>query len=82
MSQLFASDGQSIAVSASPSVVAMNVQTDFLYDGLVGSPYSPRDSKESSPTLQFKSISSSALSFLHGPTLTSTHDYWKSHSFD
>ena len=25
---------------------------------------------------------SSALSFLHGPTLTSTHDYWKNHNFD
>ena len=31
---------------------------------------------------QFKSINSSALSFLHGPTLTSIHDYWKNHSFD
>ena len=33
--------------------------------------------KESSPTPQFKSISSSALSFLHSPTLTSIHDHWK-----
>ena len=33
-------------------------------------------------TTQFKSISSSALSFLYGPTLTSIHDYWKNHSFD
>ena len=41
-----------------------------------------RDSQESSPTLQFKSINSSALSFLYGPTLASTHDYWKNHSFD
>ena len=32
--------------------------------------------------LQFKSISSSALSFLYGPTLTSIHDSWKNHSFD
>ena len=31
-------------------------RTDFLYDGLVGSPCSPRDSQESSPTPQFKSI--------------------------
>ena len=30
---------------------------------------------------QFKSINSSALSFLYSPTLTSIHDYWKSHSF-
>ena len=38
--------------------------------------------KESSPTAQFKSINSSVLSFLYGPTLTSIHDYWKNHSFD
>ena len=31
----------------------------------------------SSPTPQFKSINSSALSFLHSPTLTAIHDYWK-----
>ena len=33
--------------------------------------------QESSPTPQFKSINSSALSFLYSPTLTSTHDHWK-----
>ena len=59
------------------------------YSGLIsfridwlGSPCSPRDSQESSPTPQFKSINSSALSFLDSPTLTSIHDYWKNHSFD
>ena len=31
---------------------------------------------------QFKSINSSALSFLYSPTLTSVHDHWKSHSLD
>ena len=31
---------------------------------------------------QFKSINSSALSFLYSPILTSIHDYWKNHSFD
>ena len=56
-------------------------RTDFLQDGLVGSPCSPRDSQESSATPQFKSINSSALNFLYGPTLTSVHD-WKNHSFD
>ena len=34
---------------------------------------------ESSPTPQFKSINSSALSFLHSPTLTSIYDHWKNH---
>ena len=33
-------------------------------------------------TPQFKSINSSALSFLYSPTLTSIHDCWKNHSFD
>ena len=54
----------------------------FLWDGLVGSPCCPRDSQESSPTPQFKSINSSALSFFSSLTLISIHDYWKSHSFD
>ena len=53
-----------------------------LKDGLVGSPYSARDSQESSPTPQFKSINSSVLSFLHNPTLTSIYDHWKNHSLD
>ena len=57
-------------------------RTDFLQDGLVGSPCSPRDSQESSPTPQFKSIKSLALCFLYGPTLTSIHDYCKNYSFD
>ena len=38
--------------------------------------------QESSPTLQFKSINSSAFSFLHSPTLTTIHDHWKNHSLD
>ena len=38
--------------------------------------------KESSLTPQFKSSNSSALSFLHSPTLTSIHDYRKNHSLD
>ena len=37
---------------------------------------------KSSPPPQFKSINSSTLSFLYGPTLTSIHDYWKNHRFD
>ena len=49
---------------------------------MVGSPCCPRDSQESSPTPQFKSINSSALSFLYSPTLASIHDYWKNQSFE
>ena len=44
---------------------------------MVGSPCSPRNAQESSPTPQFKSINSLELSFLYGPTLISIHDYWK-----
>ena len=44
-------------------------RTDLLQDGLVGSPCSPRDSQESSPTPLFKSINFSVLSFLYSPTL-------------
>ena len=43
-------------------------RTDLLKDGLVGSPCSPRDSQESFPTPLFKSINSSALSFLYRPS--------------
>ena len=57
-------------------------RTNLLYDGLVGSPCSPRDSQVSSPTPQFKSINSLVLSFLQSPTLTSIHDHWKNHSLD
>ena len=34
-----------------------------------------------SPTPQFKSVNSLALSFLYSPTLTFIHGYWKNHSF-
>ena len=83
MSRIFASGGQSIGVSASVSVLPMNIQ-DWFPLGLTG--FSPcclqEISQESSPTPQFKSINSLAHSLLYGPTLTSVHDYWKNHSFD
>ena len=82
MSQLFEWGGQSIGVSASASVLPMNTQDWSPLEGLVGSPCSPRDSQESSPIPQFKSINSLVLSFLHRPTLTSIHDHWKNHSLD
>ena len=40
-----------------------------------------QETQESSPTSQFKSINSSALSFLNSPVLTFIHDYWKNHCF-
>ena len=79
MSQFFSSGGQSIGVSTSASVLPMNIQDWwFLQDWLVGSPCNPRDSQESYPMLQFKSINSLVLSCLYSPT----HNYWKNHNFD
>ena len=50
ISQFFTSGGQSIGVSASASVLPMNIRDWFPLGGLVGSPCSPGDSQESSPT--------------------------------
>ena len=72
----------SFSFSIIPSKEGRNPRADLLQNGLVGSPCSPRDSQESSPTPHFKSINSSVLSFLYSPTLTSIHDYWKNHSLD
>ena len=74
--------GQSTGVSALASFLPKNTRADLLQNGLVGSPCSPRDSQESSPTPQFKTINSLALSLLHSPTLTSIHDYWENHNLD
>ena len=94
VSQLFASGGQSIGVSASASVLPVNTQdwsplgwTDWISlqsKGLsrVFSWDFSQDSQESSPTLMFKSVNSSAPSFLYSPTLTSIHDHWRNHSLD
>ena len=82
MSQLITSGGQSIGASTLASVLPMNIQDQFpvWLIGLIS--LQSRDSQESSPTPQFKSINSLALSFLYGPTLTSIPDYWKNYSFD
>ena len=82
MSQLFASGGQSIRVSASASVLPMNIQDWFPLGLTTLISLQSKNSQESSPTPQFKNINSSELSFLYGPTLTSIHDYWKNQSFD
>ena len=75
MSWLFASGSQSIG--ASTSVLPMNIQGWFLL-GLTG--LISLQSKGLSRV--FKHINSSALSLLHGPTLTFVHDYWKNQSLD
>ena len=57
------SGSQRIGVLASASALPMNIQDWFP----LGSPYSSRDSQESSPTPQFKSLSSLALSLPYSP---------------
>ena len=82
MSQFFTSGSHSIGVSASTSVLPMNTQ-DWSPLGWTGwISLQSRDSQESSPTPQFKSINSSSLSFLYSPALTSVHDHWKNHNLD
>ena len=82
MNQLFALGDQSSGATASASVLPIKIQGGFPL-GLTGliSLLSKGLSQESSPTPQFKSINSSVLILLYGPTLTSMHDYWKNHSF-
>ena len=82
MSQLFTWGGQSTGVSALASFLPKKSQgwSPSEWTGWIS--LQSKGSQESSPTPQFKSINSSVLSFLHSPTLTSIHDYWKNHSLD
>ena len=78
MSQLLAWGGQSTGVSALASFLPKKSQGYLLQNGLVGSPCSPRDSQESSPTPQFKSINCGILLlliFTHNYTVVS-HVYF------
>ena len=69
-------------IGASASVLPMTIK-GWLPLGLTGwSPWSLRNSQESSPAPQFEGSNSSVLSLLYGPAVTSVHDYWKNHSFD
>ena len=75
MSQFFTSSGQSIGFSAWASVLPMTIQDWFplRWTGWI--------------SLQSKGLSrvfsnTTALSFLHSPTLTSIHGHWKNHDFD
>ena len=81
MSQFFASGGLfwNFSFSISPS---------HEYSGLISFRIDCFDLLAVQGTLksllqhQFKSISSSVLSFLYGPPVISIHDYWKNHSLD
>ena len=74
MSWLFVSGGQSIGISTSASDHPKNVQGSFPLGLTSQISLQSKGSQESSPTPQFKSINSSVLSILYGPTLTSLHD--------
>ena len=82
MSQLFASGGQSIGVSASTSVLPMNTQDWSLLEqtGWISLQSNGLSRVFSNTTIQ--TINSSTFSFLYSPTLTSIHDYWKNHGLD
>ena len=81
MSHFFTWGGQSTGVSALASVLPMNTQ-DWSLEWTGWISLQSKGLSRFSPTSQFKSINSSAFSFLHSPTLTSIHDHWKNHSFD
>ena len=78
MSQFFTSGGQSIGVSASASVLPMNIQ-DWFPLGWTGwiSLQSKGLSRVSSNTTVWKHQFFGTQSFLYSPTLTSIHDCWK-----
>ena len=82
MSQLFASGGQSIGVSASASVLPMSVQDRFPlgWTGWISLKSKGLSRVFSNTTVQ--KHYSSVLSFHYSPTLTSIHDYWKNHSLN
>ena len=82
MSQLFTSGGQSIGVSASASVLPMNIQ-DWFPLGLTGwiSLQSKGLSRVFSNTTVWKHLLFSAQPCLWSK-ITCIHDYWKNHSFD
>ena len=80
MSQLFASGGQSIGVSA--SILQKSIQGWFTLrlTGLIS--LLSKGLSRVFPASQFKSINSLVLCLPYCPDLTSVHDYWKDHSLD
>ena len=80
MSRLFTSGGQSIGALA--TVLPRNIQGWYPLGLMVLISMLSKDSQESSPAPQLKSINFLELSLLYGSTLTSIHDYWKNDSFD
>ena len=63
---------------------SFSISSSSEYSGLISFRISleSKGCSRSSPAPHFKSINSSALRLLYGPTLTSVHDHWGNHSFD
>ena len=81
-SQLFASGGQSIEISAVTSVPLMNTQDWFLLEKTGWISLESKRLWRVFFNTQFKDINYSALSCLYSLTLISMHAYWKNHSLD
>ena len=81
MSQLFTSGGQSIGVSASASVLPMNIQDWFPLEwtGLISLQSKGLWRVFSNTTAQKCQFFGTQL--FYSPTLTSMHNYWENHSF-
>ena len=82
VSQLFAWADKVLELQLQNQPFQWIVRIDFLQDWLIWHPFCLSNSQETSPEPQFQSLNPSALSLLHGPALTSIHDFWKTHSFD
>ena len=82
MSQFFAKGGQSIRVSASTSVLPMNMQVWFPLGWTALISLQSRGLSRVFSTTQFKSINSLALNLLYSPALISVQEYWKNHTLD
>ena len=82
MSHFFTSGGQRIGVSASASVLPMNIQdwSPLEWTGWISLQSKGLSRVFSSTTVQ--KHQSSAFSVLYSPTLTSIHDYCKNHGLD
>ena len=82
MSQLFASGGQSIGVSASASVLPMSIQGSFPlgWTGWISLLSKGLSRVFSNTTVQMHQFFGAELSY--SPNLTSVHDYWKNHNLD
>ena len=82
MSQFFASGGQGIGVSASASVLSMNIQdwSPLGWTGWISLQSKGLSRVSSNTTVQKHQFFGAQLSY--SPTLTSICDYWKNHSFD